>query len=328
MSFEQKIRNDLERDKFNINYHLNTSLEAEGISVSEDLIRRTMDAIKLNEVSDSDMVKDTYGHKRPFYLRHAKALVSLAAAALLLFVGFSAFKNFPYLGKKDMNAENSAKYDYSGSTEKFSLATREASDDSVAYQTTEEGNEAAFKADLPADAAADTGADVGTLDSKLAIARDNNGEGDVENGETQDLDMLTAADAKDKMDETQLSEHIASYPEYMLTFTDIAVTEAAFVKEIKVTSNATADFKIINDEEEIDAFYSVMTHHSFMHSTEADEDILYIINITSEDKEEQINIGETVLTVDITHDDTAAHSVYSVADHSLLLKDISDLLGE
>lgn len=328
MSFEQKIRNDLERDKFNINYHLNTSLEAEGISVSEDLIRRTMDAIRLNEVQASDTVKEDKVPVRPYYLRNARALVSLAAAALLLFVGLSALRNFSNLGmKKEMaKPENQVKYDATGNT---SMAEREESDDLATYKIAEGGEEAALKADSLPNMKEDTAdTDAGIDDTKVSVAREVSGAEDIKDEKTQALDMLAAPNTDDKTDEAPARDNIAASMVYPLTFTDIAVAEAADVKEIRLTSKSGADMDIMTAKEDIETFYTVMTRHFFMEYTEEDADILYIVKITSEDMEEQINIGEVALTVDITHDGITSYSVYRVADHPMLLKDLGDLLGD
>lgn len=113
MSFEPKKREEIEIDKFNIKSHLNTSLEADGISVSEDLISRTMDAIRLQEANGLDEGKVNRVNKKPILLyRYTRTLIAVAAAALVLVVGLNALRLLKPLGmKSDNETKNFMSYD-------------------------------------------------------------------------------------------------------------------------------------------------------------------------------------------------------------------------
>ena len=62
MSFDKKS-NKFDLDKLNLKDRLNASLENEGISVSEDLINRTLNAIKNQKADELDHVKENKKNK-------------------------------------------------------------------------------------------------------------------------------------------------------------------------------------------------------------------------------------------------------------------------
>lgn len=311
MSFEPKTRREIEIDELNIKSHLNTSLEADEISVSENLISRTLDAIRLNESNDSDRDKGNNKYKRPLLFRHNRTLVTVAAAALILVVGFSALRTISPIGMKSemSKSDNSASYDDAGKTEMFSTTERAFEEDAVAFEFDELGEE--FKADSKIDAYTGAG-----------ILEDANKEGEP----SLDNDMVTTKD--EKPDSPNSNDRIVSSKGDILTITDIILTEATDAKEISVASQTTDDMNIISDKEQIEAFYSMMEKYSFMENTIVDTDMHYVVNITSEDKESQISIGERAITVDIVHDGIMSQSIYSTADHIMLLKDLKELLGD
>ena len=311
MSFEPKTRREIEIDELNIKSHLNTSLEADEISVSENLISRTLDAIRLNESNDSDRDKGNNKYKRPLLFRHNRTLVTVAAAALILVVGFSALRTLSPIGMKSemSKSDSSASYDDAGKTEMFSTTERELKEDSAALEFDEVGGE--FKAN-----------------SKMAAYTNEGILEDVNDEKEQSLDndMVTTKD--EKADSPNSNDRIVSSKGDILTITDIILTEATDAKEISVASQTTDDMNIISDKEQIEAFYSMMEKYSFMENTIVDTDMHYVVNITSEDKESQISIGEIAITVDIVHDGIMSQSIYSTADHIMLLKDLKELLGD
>lgn len=311
MSFEPKTRREIEIDELNIKSHLNTSLEADEISVSENLISRTLDAIRLNESNDSDRDKENNNYKRPLLFRHNRTLITVAAAVLILVVGFSALRTLSPIGmKSDMSkSDNTASYDDAGKTEMFSTTERVLEEDSVAFDFDVAGEE--FKADSKM-----------TGYTNEVILEDAN----EEREQSLENDMVTTKD--EEPDSPNSNDRIVSSSGYILTITDIILTEANDVKEISVASQTTDDMNIISDKEQIEAFYSMMEKYSFMENTIADTDMHYVVNITSEDKESQISIGERAITVDIVHDGIMSQSIYSTADHIMLLKDLKELLGD
>lgn len=105
---KNKKRNDqpIDMDNFGLKDHLNASFDLDKLVVSEDLINKTLKAIKESETNNgsemnTESVKDT-NRKKAFPVRR---LVGAAAAFMVLFVGMYAFQN--NLGsKQDAGTEN------------------------------------------------------------------------------------------------------------------------------------------------------------------------------------------------------------------------------
>ncbi|NLO09307.1 MAG: hypothetical protein GX129_05495 [Clostridiales bacterium] len=305
MSFEPKKRREIEMDELNVKSHLNTSLEVEGISVSEDLIGRTLDAIRLSEANASDRIKINE-HKKPSLFRHTRTLVTVAAAALILVVGFNALRTLSLMGMKESKSDNSVAYDDAGKTEMYSLKERAPEDGDTAY-TIEEADK--YKADSKV---------IGSIDEDIA-------EDSLENEET--LDMIMGINAEEQAEDPATIDKTTAAGGYMLVFTDIILTEATDVKEITITSRTATGMKSISDNELIDDFYSLMEKRSFMQHTVADTDIYYWVDIISQDRKSEISIGETTMTVETVHDGVVSQSIYSSDDHIMLREDLKALLG-
>lgn len=310
MSFELKKKVNNEIDEFNIKSHLNTSLEAEGISMSEDLIRRTMDAIRLQDAKGSDTAKDIYRHTKPIFNRQARTLVTVAAAALILIAGLSALRTLSPIGMKgESTADDSVKNDDADGGRRELLST--------VQRAPEEAN------------AVNENDEVNTAEFKMAAALDKEDSAkEINIDEEQASDMIFGTDAVDngiEKEENPLNDDVA-YTAQLSSFTDIALIEAADVKEFKLSIGAASDTNIIADKEKINKFYLIMGKYSYLQSAEADSNIHYTVNIIAEDKESRISFGDTTLIVDIVQDDTVTHGIYSTDDHSMLLRDLDELL--
>lgn len=86
-----KDNSNLEHDRGKIQSHLNTSLEQDGISVSEDLIYRTLEAIKNNAALKVEE-NNTYDKDKVIpYSRYIKGMAGVAVAALIILVGSQGF---------------------------------------------------------------------------------------------------------------------------------------------------------------------------------------------------------------------------------------------
>lgn len=101
MNFKQN-NNGQNMDEFNIKHHLNTSLDQKGISVSEDLINRTLEAI--NKQGKTKQEED----HRPLITK-IRLLMKVAAAVLVFMVGLSAIHLFNPSGLKQKSVNEEAK---------------------------------------------------------------------------------------------------------------------------------------------------------------------------------------------------------------------------
>lgn len=299
MSFEPKTRREIEMDNLNIKSHLNTSLEAEGISVSEDLIGRTMDAIRLQEV---DQDKNKIETKKPIFFRHTRTLITVAAAALILVVGFNALRTLSPIGmKSDMSKSDNSTTNYdAGTTEMYSANENAPKDGYVAYDQDRAKSDTKFTEDMAEDL---------EEDSK----------------QNTDMFMETKSDeAAGGADEPGLNDIMTGYS---YEFTDIILIEAVDVSEVFIASETTGEMNTISDKLQIDDFYTVMEKYSFAPGSATDKDMQYVVIIKSEERESQINIGETTIIVDHSYKDIMSQSIYKTADHSKLLEELKELIG-
>lgn len=306
MSFESK--KELEMDKLNIKSHLNTSLEAESISMSEDLIYRTLNAIRLDEENDINMGKDNSEKGKPvFRLSKARTLIMVAAAALVLLVGLNAIRIYSPLGMKGdmMKSENSTRNDDAGKTEMYSIK-----EDSV------ERNQALNDMDETEDLKADMDI-AASIDKDIVEARPK---------ESDSVDMLMQSIEEETSENGMTDNAMIDSEEYLLSFNDILMIMPEDISSIIISTDSTGDMSILSDNEQIDKFYSMMEKYSFTRSYEGDTDIQYKIVLSSTNEERQINVGVSSINVTYYQNGESLSSIYTADDHVQLLNDIKYFL--
>ncbi len=107
MNFNDKDNNEkIEFDELNIKSHLNDSLDLSGISVSEDLINRTLAAIKEQSLSNEDEATNTSITKSTKKIvswnRYVRGFAGVAAAVVIVVVGYNLIQSIP-IGMKKSN---------------------------------------------------------------------------------------------------------------------------------------------------------------------------------------------------------------------------------
>lgn len=304
MSFNRKDRERIDFDKLNIKSHLNASLEEDGINVSEELIRRTLDAIRMHEANEPDAAKDIVDHKKTsFVYRHARMLVTAAAAVLILAAGLNAIRMLsPMKTKMDMaESEYASDSDGSGSAELYGIM--DAPKDDVAYD----------------------------MDKREVLKSANRISEDTVEGSTEDtadeeqtVDMGMKIRPEEQEEASGFNAGLTSVQE-MLAFTDITHIEAADINTVIISDGAEV-IKTISDRKQIDEFYTIMQKHSFIFEPKEDTAVQYIIKLTSENRDTQVIIGGASVTVDYTKNDITSHSVYITANHTALIQDIEELM--
>lgn len=305
MSFEPKKRDVIEVDEFNIQYHLNTSLEAEGISVSEDLINRTLDAIRRQRAEDNGLASEELKNKKPSsILKHTRFLVKIAAAILVLVVGINVVRviiPFGMKSDKSFESNDSAPKSFLGSSKE---------DSNRKYESKAE------RADK---------------DTNIMMS-----EGDMDysgNGFTTDEYDKAEQQAGLAIDDVKLGT--TSNNGDTLVFADIAMMDSSDVSMITITSKETGQIKTIDLQEEIFGIYSVMENQFFYYGTgdvngdvnaDANADVQFVVKLIGEDMDSQIVIGIDSIEVENTNKDTFSYSSYHSADHNKLLEDLEELL--
>ena len=313
MKFESKKREDIEMDELNIRSHLSTSLEAEGISISEDLINRTMDAIRLHETNCIDISKDNTEHRKLLFFRNTRALVTVAAAVLILVIGINALGRLSPLRTKNdkSNYREFTSVEDAGRTEIY-----------TARSSIEEGKEENYDRDK----SDDFKADAPMLEDMTGEPTDDLAK---EDGTSLDMEISKSENrVEEKAEEPGENDMVMSIQGATLAFTDVIVINSSEVSSITIGSTATGEERTISNRDQIDSFYSVMGEHLFMQSATEDTTNLYVVSFTAENGDSQLLIGETNVVVDNTLNDTVSHGLYSAADHSRLLEDIKKLLAD
>lgn len=301
MSFDQKKRSNIEVDEMNIKSHLNTSLETEGINVSEDLINRTLEAIRNNNDEDLEVKKP------PVYMsRRVRTLVTAVAALLVLAVGINAIRlNIP-MGMKSDNAspEDAKEYIMDGAT------MDSAEEDLAIFEITEESSY-----------------EVQESDSYGTIAQDNKVDSDISIDDTAKAGAYKSDTSTESRVEVEDNRLLTSQ-RYMMTFTDMVSIESDSVTSITITSTVNNNEKVITNHEQIQSFYMMMDSHSYQAGDIEDTKEVYIIDIISGDIDGCITVRELDIIVELTSKDTVSRSIYTVSDHSKFIEDLKTSMSE
>jgi len=297
MSFGQNKGNKFDIDDLDIKSCLNASFEDEGISVSEDLINRTLDAIRKHAAEDFGSEKELDEHKKPAsFLRKTRILISAAAAVAILFIGINAIGLFAP-NKSDQASPEYNYMDMAGQSE-FSLQAAKESGDSVAGISSEENAEKY------------TGKDEITVTESTSETKNN-----------------MFADGSDTQQENDMKLSSA-FNRDEVVFADIVDIEQADVKSITITS-MTGDRTItLTEQEQVDSFYSIMGNHSFVRETQGQSDEQFLIEILAENRKSRIIIGSNYVDAETTDNDIVSHSLYSAKDQGKLLEDLNELLRQ
>jgi hypothetical protein len=306
MSFDRDNRDKLEIDDLNIKHILNNSLENEGISVSEDLISRTLEAIKKQQADDStDKGKDEK-IKPVSLLRKTRIWISAAAAVLLLLIGMNAIRFLSPEKKADQefsksdNMENGEENAYSMLTEKDGKTTEAGTGDELM--------KSAGEATAQSEAFSEDANDANTEEKTTEIYADATGEDD------SDTNLMMGISSVLNVDEVEFSE--------------IAGMEPADIKSVEITAMNGNRTITLTEKEQVEKFCSIMGNHSFVRETEGKSDEQFLIEIFGKEKESRLIIGSNSVDVETVDKDMVSHSIYSAVDQSRLMEDLNQFLQQ
>ncbi|MDF2541100.1 MAG: hypothetical protein K0S47_818 [Herbinix sp.] len=260
MSFGHKDTDINRLDDRKIKSHLNTSLEKDGISVSEDLINRTLEAIRKQENTPKEDIIPQKVARKP-WSRYVRSVAGVAAAAVVLLVGYQAYS---YLGAGSHKEESAG-----NSTDSAQYAADEAAEDMNTTMITEEAPMTASEKETEeaqlytiegtADNAASTEAadDVVPMESADQVGKSANDTGagtDALVAPTTDTVITGEADVLDR--NAGITNPVG------VTFNDICILTAENVKELTLTNQEGVQV-ILTEKEDIDAFYELMNMYSY-----------------------------------------------------------------
>lgn len=321
MSFDQKKNDNMEIDELNIKSHLNTSLDIDGISVSEDLINRTLEAIRKQSQETKTTVaaapvevKEEPASKMERkvipWTRYIRNLAVVAAACLILIVGVKAQE----FGRKDSKTESAPSSDNSISLDRTlnkeaPTADTEMAADAAAGSTATEFSAKADEqqAQLKMNADATTTADT-AMDNDTA-AEDNSGAGTMgiaSTGETATAPMESSA-----------------YSDiYTLSFRDICPIVPETAESVNITEASSDNSVFLSESADINEFYALMDLNSFAEGSESSGVNNYIIRISGNGASFTITIEDNYILTSYIFGEEKTDGRYVAGNHPQLLQDL------
>lgn len=293
MSFDKNERNKLETDDMNIKSCLNDVLEEEGISVTEDLINRTLNAIKqASEDPGADKTEDN-NKKHVSMLRKTRFYFS-AAAVIVLLIGINAAILLSGRKKSELN-----------------MTAR----DPATSESAEEFNTAEYSEEAGAEISENSineGEDVNATEYKMFSenAPEDSGTNDMSFDSRQENDM--------KISSIQANNEIS--------FSDMACVEPDDVKSVTVTGLSSGKTVTLNERDKIEQFFSTMESYTFIQATGGQAEEQFVIVISAENEEIRIAVGSDYVEKETTEGEIVSHSVYSVSDYGSLSEDLNEIL--
>lgn len=287
--------NKNEADDLKIKAHLDASLDLKGISVSEDLINRTLAAIKANSAeAEISRDKDAVKIKRlPSWSRYIYGFAKVAAVVLIIAAGYAMFRNYP--SKKD-----------AGDLSMDMSTTDNKSEEQLAYEF------AAGSADSGSSTTADS-ADDGMLNGSYGLTSFNS-------EEAKEYD----ADRQEKMSFT-----MKLAPQADVSIQDVIFTEPEQIQSLTVREGDGAAV-VLTGKDEIKEFCELLARYQYT-SVGVDGDSGssdYVIVVSKQDETEYtISVGSRAV-MEYMEDESLRQQVYELEHMELLLTDLQELYNK
>lgn len=282
-------------DDLNIKSHLDASLDLKGISVSEELINKTLAAIKNAPSVEEEIDKDLgYNKKVILWNKYTRNIAKVAAVVLIVAAGYTMLRNVP---KKmaDMTAKNDM--DYSGSSDAGKdMAQKYSMSAEFDKAEIEESNEIAG---------------IASIDDNAGMENEDN--------------MLMKGASESRMQEFTVSLETA--PTASLNIREIFIPEPETIIDLTITDK-NANSITLTDKDEILEFYNIMDKYQFTSSTQVDvdKDKNYTIAAKQEEKVQYtMSIGDENIIVEYKIEDTSNQIPYEASDLALLIDDVQML---
>ena len=302
-------------DDMKIKSHLNDALDLSGISVSEDLINRTLEAIKKQPVEktnidnsvnivdadnkvDSEVRQET--RKAIPWNRYIRTVAGVAAAVIVVVVGYRLADQ----GLLTKNSKNSVNNEMAAD-QSSDNATKEETSVGATYSTT-----------MDTDMAADANSDA-----------QNSVDGATAGTDTEAAPRFSIAADSSQPEEQPLLKAAGAPEEVTLTFRDIFFSDPAQANSITITDETNGNVITLSTQEQISDFYTVMDNHQFTYSSETQTVTNYTVEISSAESNKVVYdmiVGDNVI-VNCYEGETSSQSVYIAQDQTLLLQNLQEL---
>jgi hypothetical protein len=317
MSFKDKNNDNMELDDMNIKSHLNTSLDLSGISVSEDLINRTLQAISnqknlgnqdVNDISSTDV------HKKVIpWNRYARRIAGVAAAVFVVVAGYSVLGNIS--NKAGQEKSSTSDSDTNNSTimedaaapmQEYAATGDEAATESAPAATGEGSSQTNAAQYSITGKTADNGeASYGT-DTKIQVAEDR-----VEVATTEEADA-------------SVGTALESEEQQAFNFEAISLLAPEELESLTITSYATGASISLTNQIEILDFYSIMDKYTFTYADGTSLDQYYTVELITPEPGEALYtiwVGEYVV-VRYAKGEEASETMYTPMDSEAFKKDL------
>ena len=312
MNFDDKEKEQLDFEQLNIKSHLNTSMELKGISVSEDLINRTLKAINNQTVEKQDqppLNSQQAELRKSFSInKFVRGFAGVAAAAIIVVAGTQLLNGNIGGSKKDLAIDmNSTAMEQKSSSENAGYGDESYStlqDDTAKYESAQtEDAEVSFDDNMLT-------SDAGEQEDEsnaIALAPEATTEGVDFTGVTSSTEI-----EKSKLSFTQLLA-----PE---------LTGTSAVELTKAEDNITVT---LTDKKDIEEFYLAMEKHQFTASTVAPVNIVFQMELTNTEQNLTylISVGDH-LQIEYSDAQTTSMSTYDVVDMDGFQQDLKNLIDK
>ncbi len=311
MSFDQKKNGNMENDELKIKSHLNTSLEKEGISVSEDLINRTLEAIRKQSQEATGPVRAEQ-ERQPErkvipWFKYARNFAAVAAAGMILVLGINGLEQ---TGKKSDQSE-----------------TAKEKENGISYDMAATDQAAPEAADSKADAG-NSVMEFAAQSGESTLSSDNNGEDEIYgiNSEeklddsvmvTEDTDAVLKAAGK-----APTSDDGAEGDRLLLSFREICPILPEEAQDITITGNADQGERLISDSEEIKLFYNQMESYAYAEGVTEESNVHLTAVIRKADGIFEMRLEEGTLATSYTSGGATVENRFEISDYMQLLKDL------
>ena len=312
MNFDDKEKEQLDFEQLNIKSHLNTSMELKGISVSEDLINRTLKAINNQTVEKQDqppLNSQQAELRKSFSInKFVRGFAGVAAAAIIVVAGTQLLAGNIGGSKKDSSADmNSTAMEQEISGEN-GYGT---------YFTTDEAKFGVAETEEP-EVAADAEA---KLEENMLTS--DAGE------QLDDANMAVAPEKTSDTTDFTTSTSLAETEKSKLSFSQLIAPELTGTAAVVLTKAEDSTKVTLSYQKDIEEFYLTMEKHQFIASTVVPVNVVFQMELTNTEQNQTylISVGEH-LQIEYSDTQTTSMSTYDVVDMDGFQQDLMNLIDK
>jgi hypothetical protein len=376
MSENKNYDENIEVDELNIKSHLNDSLDLSGISMSEDLINRTLLAIKKQSelpsavadvnksLTENDTINQTANRKVIQWNRYFRAFAGVAAAVVVVVVGYSLASNGAFSGYKtktsnsedqvyDMAvtkeaADENAKENLSDSSTTFqdeessmnALAPSESTpeddytvnsgygDSTTTTDGTQDPNSSENAGIMGGQTQESTGTSADIERPKYSIVAEvpvTASKEDSKEGGTSSGTTGSAEKSSIQSTEPSMKKSFTAQ-ETTLSFRDIFQADPSKASSLTITDEKNDVIIVLTKKEDIQSFYTMMEQHQFTNGNQAGDTTNYVVEIVTPtpSMSRYTMYVGNSIVVDYADQVTSSHSVYTTTTLSELATAIQE----